>query len=211
MTYLLVVHNSSNGLSVRIGSWAQLLAALGAVAAAGLALSTAKENREQAENANLALAASTRPLLSLTIYPAPEQLGHCADDQEFTLLITNHSPFDAPRCRVNWSMGDDKPRDAWGDRLFADPDHSKGFFSGGVRYAGDASTSARASLGTAKEWRDGKLEVRLYYASPFANGGWMERHNWNVWNTSDDPEKPHWDSKHTMDTPTWMTLANMGF
>lgn len=209
VSWALVVHNSSNGLSVRIGSWAQLLAALGALGAAALALSTARENRDQTEKANEALAAATRPRLSLHTSPGMDQLGHLDSGHPVKLVIMNLSPFDAPKIRVNWTTSDGTPRASQTVRLLADPSPSKGLVSEHVSYSDGASTSATVTLGAASELDPLKHQVRLYYASQFGNGGWMEVHKWSIWSISDDPERPMWRSKHTVEPPKWMTLSDM--
>lgn len=141
-TWLVVVHNGSNGFSARVGSWAQLLAAFGTVGAAALALSTARENRSQSEKANEALAAATRPRLSLHTSPGMDQLVHMKPDAPVKLMIMNLSPFDAPKIRVNWMTRDGTPRASQTVRLLADPSPSKGLAAEHVSYSDGASTTA---------------------------------------------------------------------
>lgn len=210
-TWALVVHESSNSLSVRIGSWAQLLAAAGTLGAAALALSTARENSAQAQRANEALASATRPQFSVHMLPMMSQRAHMDPDAEVALSISNLSKFDAPRIRVNWTTKDGIPHEEWIDRLLADPGPSKGLISEHVSYSGDASTSAYVRLGEASALQDRDNRVRLYYVSQFGTGGWMEMHRWETWNTSDDPNNAHWQDRHTVDPPKWMTLRDMGF
>lgn len=211
VTWALVVHESSNGLSVRIGSWAQLLAAAGTLGAAALALSTARENRAQSQKVNEALAAATRPQLALHMLPMMSQRAHMSPDAKVTLSVSNLSRFDAPRVRVNWTTKDGKNHVAWIDRLLADPSPSKGMISEHVSYSGDASTSAHVRLGIASNLDARDNRVRLYYASQFGNGGWMEVHRWETWKTSDDSNNALWQHRHTVDPPKWMTLSDMGF
>lgn len=211
MTWMLVVHGSSNGLSVRIGSWAQLLAAAGTLGAAALALSTARENRAQAQKANEALAAATRPQLSLHMLPMMSQRVNMESGALVRLSISNLSAFVAPRIRINWTTKDGMPHEAWIDRLLADPNPEKGLIGEHVSYSGGASTSATVELGTTSNLDDQDNRVRLYYSSQFGNGGWMEVHRWEAWNTSDDSEHPHWQHRHTIEAPKWMTLSDMGF
>lgn len=211
VAWVFVVHNASNGLSTRIGSWAQILAAAGTLGAAALALSTAQENRSQAEKANEALAAATRPRLSLHTAPGMEQIGHLSSGDPVKLVIMNLSPFDAPKIRVNWTTKDGTPRASQIVRLLADPSPSKGLVAEHVSYSDGASTSATLTLGTASEISQAEHQVRLYYASQFGNGGWMQVHKWTTWSISDDPERPMWRSKHTVESPRWMTLSDMDF
>lgn len=211
VTWMLIVHNSSNGLSVRIGSWAQLLAAAGTLGAAALALSTAKENRAQSQKANEALAAATRPQLSLQMLPMMKQRAYLQPNETVYLSISNLSAFVAPRIRVNWNTQDGMPHEAWIDRLLGDPNPEKGLIGEHVSYSGDASTSATVQLGVASNLDEQDNRVRLYYASQFGNGGWMEVHRWEAWNTSSDPEHPAWQHRHTIEAPKWMTLSEMGF
>lgn len=210
-TWALVVHESSNSLSVRIGSWAQLLAAAGTLGAAALALATARENSAQAERANEALASATRPQLSVHMLPMMSQRAYMNPDAKVALSISNLSKFDAPRIRVNWTTKDGIPHEAWIDHLLADPSPSKGLTSEHVSYSGDKSTSAYVNLGAASALQDRDNRVRLYYVSQFGTGGWMEMHRWETWNTSDDPKNAHWQDTHTVDPPKWMTLGDMGF
>lgn len=211
VTWTLVVHESSSGLSVRIGSWAQLLAAAGTLGAAALALSTARENRTQSQKTNEALAAATRPQLSLHMLPMMSQRAYIKPDAIVTLSISNLSKFDAPRLRVNWTTKDGMPHEAWIENLLADPNPSKGLIGEHVTYSGETRTSAYVKLGEASDLEDRDNRVRLYYASQFGNGGWMEMHRWENWNVSDDPKTAHWQHRHTVDPPKWMTLSDMGF
>ena len=211
LTWIPVVHNSSSDLSVRIGSWAQLLAAAGALGAAALALSTARENRAQTEHANVALASATRPRFSMHLSPGMEHIPRLEPNGPVSVSIMNLSPFDAPRFRVDWHTADGTPCQAWGGPLLADPSPSKGFVSEHVSYIGGHSTAARVALGSACQMGHSKYLIRLYYSSQFGNGGWMEAHHWERWDTSDDPENPFWRSRHTVESPKWMTLSEMGF
>lgn len=210
VAWVVVVHNASDGLSTRIGSWAQILAAAGTLGAAALALSTAQENRAQAEKANEALAAATRPQLSLHTSPGMDQVVHLNPGAEVKLIIRNLSPFDAPKLRVSWIMKDGTRRTATGERLSADPNPSKGMIGEHVSYSGGSSTTASVTLGTASEINESKTQVTLYYASQFGNGGWMEHHQWDVWSISSDPEKPLRRDKHTVEPPKWMTMRELG-
>ncbi|MGO2520818.1 MAG: hypothetical protein ACTH8F_11905 [Microbacterium sp.] len=209
--WVLIVHNSSDGLSTRIGSWAQLLAALGTLGAAWLALKTAKENREQAETANRALTAATRPLMSLHLLPQPKSMKHCEPDQPVSLSVSNNSPFDAPKCRVSWTTKHGQAKVEWLDQLSADVDSSVGF-SDGVSHNNGAKSSVYVPLGSLKDWNVDDAQIMFFYASPFHNGGWMEVHRWRTWNTSSDTDMPpHYEQKHTASAPIWMTLGDIGF
>jgi hypothetical protein len=132
-------------------------------------------------------------------------------DHPVSLSIMNLSPFDAPRVRVNWYTADGAQRQAWGGPLLADPSPSKGFVSERVSYIGGASSAGSVPLGTASQMSHRKYLIRLYYSSQFGNGGWMEAHHWETWDASDDPETPRWESRHTVESPKWMTLSEMGF
>lgn len=212
ITYFVVVHTGSEGFGTRIGSWAQLLAALATVLAAWLALATARENREQAKIANRALTAATRPRITLSLMPAPKAMKHCAPNQAVSLAISNNSAFDVPKCRVSWTTKSGLAKVVWVDQLSADPDSSTGFISEGVSRAGGAKSSVSVPLGELNDWDVDNAQVMFFYASPFHNGGWMEVHKWPLWNTSSDPATPaHYESRHTVGDPTWMSLSDIGF
>lgn len=150
--------------------------------------------------------------MTLDVLPMPKAMRGTSPDHPLNLLISNQSAFDAPKSRVSWTTKDGLAKVEWVDKLSAVADASVGRFSEGVSHNGGARSSIVVPLGRYGDWDEEDIQLMFFYASSFHDGGWMEVHRWRTWNTSDDPEMPpHYEQKHTVSAPIWMTLGDIGF